>query len=92
MEKNEISLHEVKVFEVVRNANGWITNNEIAEQALIAPRTARAHTFKLVQLGVFDVVEVFPAHKFKLSEKAGKRNQAYMLRIQKAKEAFGLAE
>ena len=65
-----------------------MTNKEIAEKAHVAVRTARAHTFKLVKLGLVDMAEVFPAHRFRWSQKSEKRNAAYSLRLQNATEVF----
>lgn len=91
MERNEVSLHEVRLYRAVMSANGqWLTSRALAEAAGIADRTARAHTQKLVNLGILDVAEVFPGHRFRLSEKAGKRNQAYIRRLDRAAEVFGL--
>lgn len=90
METNEISLHQCKVFLAVKNAPMWITANDIAKIANVAPRTSRAHALKLVNLGIFDQAEVFPAHRYRLSEKASKRNKAYLQRIENALGIFSL--
>ena len=91
METDEVSVHQLRVFLFVKESQRWITAKEIAWGANVAPRTARAHALKLVQLEIFDVMEVSPAHRYRLSEKANRRNQAYLLRLQKAQEAFGLS-
>lgn len=52
-------------------------------------RTARQHTRRLVDLGVLDMAEVFPAHRFRLSAKADKRKRAYLARLERACEVFG---
>lgn len=88
MEQNEISLHQLKAFNFVRECNRWVTAAEIASNAGIAPRTARLHALKLTNLGIFDIAEVFPAHRYRFSEKARKRNKAFMLRLEKANEVF----
>lgn len=88
MERSEISLHQFKVFQFVKAAQRWVTNQEIAEGTKIAARTARAHTKHLVDLGIFDQAEVFPGHRYRLSDQAGKRNKGYMLRLQQAGEVF----
>lgn len=89
MERNEISLHEAKVFQVLR-ADRWMTNHEIAAAAGVAPRTARLHTLRLQQLGIADVAEVFPGHRFRLSSKASRRNRNYLQRLEHAADVFGL--
>lgn len=89
MEKNEVSIHLLKVFEFVKKSSGWVTSADIAKGSGVAPRTARSHALLLVQMGIFDQAEVFPAHRYRFSDKAEKRNKSYMIRIQNAKEVFG---
>jgi DNA-binding IclR family transcriptional regulator len=88
MEHNEISLHQVKVYQYVAAGQRWMTNKDIAQGAGVAPRTARQHTKALVNLGIFDQAEVFPSHAYRLSDKAKQRNTAYLLRLQKAEEVL----
>ena len=85
MERNEISSHEAAVWRLFQlNADRWLSSKEIALEAKIAPRTARAHVLKLSQLGVIDVAELFPAHRYRLSSKAIKRNRGYTQRLDAA--------
>lgn len=67
MEKNEISIHEVSVWNVLKkNRDKWLTNRQIAQQIeKISERCVRAHTLKLVKLGLIDLAEIFPAHRFR---------------------------
>lgn len=88
MEHAEISVHQLRIFTFVQAANRWVTNAEIATGAHVAPRTARAYTKRLVDLGIFDQAEVFPAHRYRYSSQAGKRNKAYLTRLQQAQEVF----
>ena len=91
VERNEISQHEVTVFRIVRESHGWLTNRQIAERvndAKVAARTVRLHTQRLVALGIFDLAEVFPAHRYRLAEKASKRNRAYFQRLLAAEDVF----
>lgn len=91
MERNEISVHEARFFAaLVANREQWLTSKDLAEKAAISGRTARAHALKLVRLGIVDQAEVFPAHRYRLSDKAAKRNVGYTQRLQKACEVFGL--
>ena len=89
---NEISLHRLRVLLYLEKADGWRTNAEIAKSASVAPRTARAraHTKALVDLGILGQAEVFPAHRYRISEHAMTRNKMYMIRLKKAAEVFGL--
>lgn len=89
MESNEISLHQLKVFEFVRDSRRWVTAAEIQEGAGVAARTARHHALNLVKLGLFDQAEVFPCHRYRLSQFAEQRNKGYMLRLAQARDVFG---
>ena len=88
MEHAEISLHQVRIFAFVHEAGRWVTNAEIAQGAQVAPRTARAYTKRLVELGILDQAEVFPAHRYRYAPQAGNRNKAYLTRLQQAQEVF----
>lgn len=91
VEKGEISLHEAKLYRVFTGSPAsWITNKEVASTSGIAERTARLHTLRLVKLGILDLAEVFPAHRFRLSQMADKRNRGYLQRLNGACEVFGL--
>lgn len=92
-ERNEISRHEVEVFRVLlANGKSWKTNKELAAECqAVAPRTVRAMTFKFVHLGILDQAEVFPGHKYRLSEKAEKRNRGYVDRLRQVADVFGVA-
>lgn len=89
-ERSEVSEHLLRVWLWLRAANGWATAAEIAVGANVAPRTARAHAMKLVQLGVCDQAEVFPAHRYRVSALAAKRNKAFTLRLAEAERVFGM--
>lgn len=68
-----------------------MTANDIAAATSgIAARTVRAHLVRLVNLGLVDQAEVFPAHRYRLSDKAEKRNKAYLLRLLGAFDVFGM--
>ena len=56
----------------------------------VAHRTVRAHLRKLVSLGVLDVAEVYPGHRYRLAEKASKRNAGNVQRLQSVASVFGL--
>jgi Fic family protein len=91
MERNEISEHEARIFVVLLAKKGrWLTNRQIATEAKVAERTARSHTLKLVKLGILDQAEVFPGRRFRISDKADKRNLGYINRLQSACEVFGI--
>lgn len=91
METGEVSLHRLKVYRFLRDAKGWKSNHEIAAGCDgVSHRTVRLHTKALVDLGILDQAEVFPGHRFRVSEQAEKRNKAYVMRLNAAAEVFGL--
>lgn len=89
MEKNEISIQEVLTFKAL-STGSWMTNQEIAAETKVPVRTVRSKTKKFVDLGLCDQAEIFPAHRYRLSEKASARNKAYLQRLLNAKEILGL--
>jgi DNA-binding transcriptional ArsR family regulator len=92
MKTNEMSLHEIKVYLALKNAAGrWITTSDLTDSITgVAWRTVRLHTRKLVRLGILEQAELSPAYRYKLSEKASQRNAAYVIRLERAAEMFGL--
>ena len=92
MEKNEVSIHEAKLFLALRKAGQkWITSKEVAKASGIRERTARAHLLKLATLGIIECAEVFPGHRYRIAAKADKRNGGYLRRLESACEVFGLS-
>lgn len=89
MERNEISVHEVRVF-CSMECGKWLTAREVSESSNVAGRTARAHLLKMVRLGLLDCAEVFPGHRYRLADKTDKRNVGYLNRIIRARAALGL--
>lgn len=93
MERNEISVQEARAYHIFKTRHGeWLTAKGLATYAKIAPRTARMCGLKLVRLGLLDLAEVWPAHRYRLSEKAPKRNIAYVQRLEAALEVFGIIQ
>lgn len=92
MGHKEVSIHELKIYLALKgDSSRWLTNAQIAEKiGGIAERTVRAHTSRLVSAGLVERAEVFPGHRFRLSQKADKRGDGYLQRLEKAREVFGL--
>lgn len=89
MENNEVSYHAVLIYHALENSRKWMTNKEIAVATKkVSERTVRMYTKRFVQMGLIDQAELHPAHRYRWSDKADKRNQAYLLRLQKAAEIF----
>jgi hypothetical protein len=91
LETNEISVHQAKVYLVAKTSpEEWFTVLELAKRSGVARRTASMHASRLVSLGVFDLRELFPGHRFRIAAKAEKRNKAHILRLDEAVSVFGL--
>ena len=91
MESTQISMHQVRVFRFVRDHGKWVSSTDIAEGAEVSPRAARHLARTLAGLGIFDQIEVHPGHRYRFSNQADTANEAYMLRLRSAEEAFGMA-
>lgn len=89
-EKGEISIHLCKIWECLKvNKSKWMTTNEITEALTgVAKRTVSMHLLYLVKSGLVDQIEVFPGHRYKLSELPSKRNTNYFDRLEKASEVL----
>jgi prophage antirepressor-like protein len=93
-EHAEVSSHLLAVWRVLREGTEPLTNREIAQQAGVAVRTARAHTQYLLQLGLLDLYETFPRHLYQLAARAEKRQHGYYQRLEQlshivaARQAF----
>lgn len=85
-EHAEVSTHMIAAWSVLRQATEPLTNREIAQQAGIAARTARAHTRYFRQLGLLDVIEVFPRHLYRLADQAERRQIGYYQRLEEIRQ------
>jgi DNA-binding IclR family transcriptional regulator len=86
-----ISPHEVRLLLVFRQrADEWLTNNVLAQEARVSPRTARAHTDRLVRLGVLEEQQLYPGPVFRLADQPGEEAREYLDRVEKAREIFRL--
>jgi DNA-binding transcriptional ArsR family regulator len=88
MEQLEVSINQVRVYHHLKTLNTWQTNKEISAALGMSLRNASLHTHRLVGMGICDQVEVFPGHRYRLSDKASKRNLAYLRRLEQAMEVF----
>lgn len=84
-----VSEHMLRVFLFVEKQKGWVTAAEVASGASVESRTARSHCLRLVKLGLFDQAEVFPAHRYRMSSMATKRNRAMVQRLREAQKVIG---
>jgi hypothetical protein len=91
VEPTQISMHQIRVFRFVRDYGRWVSSTDIAEGAEVSPRAARHLARTLVGLGIFDQIEVYPGHRYRFSDQADTLNEAYMIRLRNAEEAFEMA-
>jgi predicted transcriptional regulator len=91
VEHNEISLHELQVYRaLVAQKDTWVTVLDLTKKVEhVARRTITHHLQRFLTLGLVDRAETFPGHRYRWAAKGDKRNRAYMLRLQRANEAFG---
>ena len=86
-----ISPHEVRLLLVFRRrADEWLTNNALAREAEVSPRTARAPTDRLVRMGVLEEQRLYPGPVFRLADEPGEEAREYLERVEKAREIFRL--
>lgn len=91
-ERAEISEHEVKIYKALSATPvKWMTHVDIEKSSSVNARTVRAHVLRLVRLGLVDVAELFPRHRYRLSEKGVRRNKAYLQRLEIAAEILAEA-
>jgi hypothetical protein len=86
IENNEISEHQAKIYDFVRKQNQWLTNADITEHVGFSARTVRLHTKRLVDLGIFELAELYPGHQFKLAPKP--RDKVHLQRLLQAVAIF----
>lgn len=90
VERAEISEQQLRVFCFLKDLpERWLTSKEIAEGAGVNPRTTRFFCRYFQDAGVFDMIEVFPGHRYRFSEMAMKCNSNIYKRLLVAVEAMG---
>ncbi len=68
----------------------WLTNKDVEAVAKVSDRTVRLHTKRMAEIGIIDQAEVFPGHRYRFAAKGAKRDLAYVTRLEKAMEVFGV--
>lgn len=92
MENAEVSRHQVAMYLFVKESKTWVTAKDIAEGSGVCGSSARHGAKKFVDMGIFDLAEVFPGHRYRLSTNAHRRNRAMIIRLETAVEVFGMGE
>lgn len=89
MEKR-IAENEAKLFNYIRTLNRWFTIKEIMPELKIPDRTMRHYLGNFVNVGLCQVMEVFPGKRYVLVSEPGTVAQNYALRLEKTFECFNL--
>jgi len=89
MKASEISLHQLRVWEFVRDLGTWVSVADIQQATGVCPRTARHHARNLTDQGLLERVDVFPGARFRVLPDPERRNPELMARLERAREAFG---
>lgn len=90
VETSQISEHQLRVFCFMMDLpDRWLSSQEIAQGAGVNPRTSRQYCKYFTEAGLFDMIEVFPGHRYRFSGMAEKRNPAIYKRLMFAIEATG---
>jgi len=76
----------------LKSSKHWKAARDLAKEAGVAERSGRLYALKFVRLGLADVAEVYPCHRYRYSEKAGKRNTVYLQRLDQAIDVFGFGQ
>lgn len=65
--------HELRIVATLRGAHVWMTSDEIADAAKVAPRTARHHLRRLTDAALVDRAHVFPGYRYRWRNDADPR-------------------
>lgn len=90
-ESAEISIIEAVAFSYI-STKEWLTSKELAKKAGLNRRTTQKYCRKWTDLGLCDLLEVWPGHMFRLSPRADKRNIAYLKRMRFVQQVLGLPD
>lgn len=79
---DEISAHEVRLFRVLRDRpERWFTSKEVASEAKVAGRTARAYLLKFHETGIAEMRRVHPSHLYRWNARAQSNAREYFDRL-----------
>lgn len=94
MESRSVSVQEIRVFQALKAHPGkWLSNHQIAEEALVAERTARAHTARFVEAGIAEVATLFPSNLFRLKDRKDMDDPEFFDQLEHAAEVLsGIAD
>lgn len=88
MSNKQISEHEIRTYEAVRQHGGWQTAREIAAVADVADRTARHHARLLTDFGVFEETKVFGGYRYRIRTEIPAAGQQHVAELESAKRSM----
>lgn len=84
----QISEHEIRAVEALRQSGRWMTAKEVAVAADIANRTARLHCQRLAELGVLEVMKVFGGFRYRMATRHTDEGARYLAEMDAAKASL----
>lgn len=90
MSEDQISAHEIRIYEAAKASGGWMTARELAVSGDVADRTARAHAAAFAQRGVFEVAKVFGGYRYRIANNVEGDARAFVEQLEAAKRILGL--
>ncbi len=86
-DRDQVSKQEVMIFRTLRGAVAWTTSAALARAATVAGSTARLHLRRYVALGLVDVVQLHPGHRYRwVSKVPAGAAAAYLKRLKRASD------
>jgi uncharacterized membrane protein len=89
MEPIRISPHLLRILDVLAEAGGWISSNEIIGKTEFSRRTVNTHVMMLEQFGIVECIKLFTGYKYRLIKPATQEAKELWARINTAREAMG---
>lgn len=86
----EITEHLARVAIDLRKRGDWATAIEVAATSGVAGRTTRHHLTRLVKVGVVELVEAFPGHRYRWSTAPSEKCEAFVVKLDAVIGALGL--
>jgi predicted ArsR family transcriptional regulator len=88
MEIIEVSEHLFRIYVTLRDSDSWLTAQQVAKKAKVAPRTARHHTTRLVSAGLLAQADVFPGPRYRFVKPVNGSTKAIVQKIEAAGKVF----
>lgn len=90
MERNEVGVHEVRVYRALLNADKWLTSSDIAVAADVAPRLLALTHSSLCSSASWIRLKCSPVIGTVLQTPQRSRNRSYVDRLVHSAEVLGV--